>query len=301
MSCDSSELPAFGRIQALIFDWRVAVTRQSFREPPVILTNLSILEAVKAMRWEDVVDILVVAIFIYYVFRLVRGTRSLQVLLGLVLIVAGYILATKFELMTTRFIISSFTSNLILVIVVLFSSDIRRGLARMAKFSVTRSNPQMVDAINEVVRASFFMAEKRIGALIAFERGVNLGEYIEAGGQIGAIVTDRLLLALFHTSSPLHDGAVIIQEGRLAAAGCFLPLLPSEDNVSRFFGTRHRAAIGLSRETDALVVVVSEERGLVSLVKDGEVVVMMGAANLRDRLLNYLNLDHKDAKKGKEG
>lgn len=262
--------------------------------------NLSIIEAVKAMRWEDVVDILVVAVFIYYVFRLVRGTRSLQVLLGLILVVAAYILATKFELMTTRFIISSFTSNLILVIVVLFSSDIRRGLARMAKFSMAKSNPQMVDAINEVVRASFFMAEKRIGALIAFERGVNLGEYIEAGAQIGATVSDRLLLALFHTSSPLHDGAVIIQDGRLAAAGCFLPLLPSEDNVSRFFGTRHRAAIGLSRETDALVVVVSEERGLVSLVKDGEVVVMMGAANLRDRLLNYLNLEQKEKKKKKE-
>ncbi|MGL4208866.1 MAG: diadenylate cyclase, partial [Candidatus Adiutrix sp.] len=138
----------------------------------------------------------------------------------------------------------------------------------------------------------------RIGALIVFERGVALGEYIETGGQIGAQVSDRLLLALFHTSSPLHDGAIVIQDGRLAAAGCFLPLLPSEDNVSRFFGTRHRAAIGLSRETDALVVVVSEERGLVSLVKDGDVAVMMGAANLRDRLLVHLHLQaHDDRKK----
>ncbi|MDL2260096.1 diadenylate cyclase CdaA [Deltaproteobacteria bacterium OttesenSCG-928-K17] len=248
------------------------------------------------MRWEDVIDIFLVTVLIYYVIKLVRGTRSLQVLLGLILVVATYILATKFEFMTTRYIISSFTSNLILVIVVLFSSDIRRGLARMARFSVAKSNPQMVDAVNEIVRASFFMAEKRIGALIAFERGVNLGEYVAAGAKVDAQVSDRLLLALFHTSSPLHDGAVVIQEGRLAAAGCFLPLLPSEDNVSRFFGTRHRAAIGLSRETDALVVVVSEERGLVSLVKDGEVVVMMGAANLRDRLLGYLNLTVEDKK-----
>ena len=265
-----------------------------------MFSNLSIIEAVRSMRWEDAVDILLVGVLIYYVIRLVKGTRSGQVFLGLGLFMGTYFLATKFEFLTLRLIISSFAQNLIVVLVVLFSADIRRGLARMARFSFTRSNPQMVDAVNEVVRASFFMAEKRIGALIAFERGVNLGEYIEAGAKISGIVSDRLLLALFHTSSPLHDGAVIIQEGRLAAAGCFLPLLPSEDNVSRFFGTRHRAAIGLSRESDALVVVVSEERGLVSLVKDGEVVVMMGAANLRDRLLSYLSLAQKDGKKKKK-
>ena len=252
------------------------------------------------MRWEDAVDILLVGVLIYYVIRLVKGTRSGQVFLGLGLFMGTYFLATKFEFLTLRLIISSFAQNLIVVLVVLFSADIRRGLARMARFSFTRTNPQMVDAVNEVVRAAFFMAEKRTGALIAFERGVNLGEYIEAGAQISGLVSDRLLLALFHTSSPLHDGAVIIQDGRLAAAGCFLPLLPSEDNVSRFFGTRHRAAIGLSRESDALVVVVSEERGLVSLVKDGEVVVMMGAANLRDRLLSYLSLAQKDNKKKKK-
>ncbi|MGL4209201.1 MAG: diadenylate cyclase, partial [Candidatus Adiutrix sp.] len=211
----------------------------------------SISDAVKSMRWQDIVDILLVGLLIYYVFRLVRGTRSLQVFLGLGLVMGTFFLATKFEFMTLRFLISSFAANLIVVLVVLFSADIRRGLARMARLSFTRSNPQMLDAVNEVVRAAFFMAEKRIGALIVFERGVALGEYIETGGQIGAQVSDRLLLALFHTSSPLHDGAIVIQDGRLAAAGCFLPLLPSEDNVSRFFGTRHRAAIGLSRETDA--------------------------------------------------
>lgn len=253
--------------------------------------NLSaIFGAVKSMRWEDIVDIFLVGMLIYYVIRLVRGTRSGQVFLGLGLVMVTYLMANRFEFLTLRYLISSFAGNLIVVIVVLFSFDIRRGLARIARFSIIRTNSQLLDAINEVVRAAFFMAEKRIGALIVFEQGVNLGEYTETGGLIGAIVSDRLLLALFHTSSPLHDGAVIIQDGRLAAAGCFLPLLPSEDNVSRFFGTRHRAAIGLSRETDALVVVVSEERGLVSLVKDGEVVVMMGAANLRDRLLSHLSL-----------
>ena len=249
------------------------------------------------MRWEDVVDILVVALIIYYVIRLVRGTRSGQVLLGLGLVAMAYYLSAKFELLTLRYLISNFASSIMIILVILFSADIRRGLARAARFSIAKSNPQIVEAVNEVVRAAFFMAEKRIGALIVFERGVGLGEYVETGAMISAIVSDRLLLALFHTSSPLHDGAVIIQDGHLTAAGCFLPLLPAEDNVSRFFGTRHRAAIGLSRETDALVVVVSEERGLVSLVKDGEVVVMMGAANLRDRLLQFLGISFKRSKK----
>lgn len=259
----------------------------------------SIIEATQGMRWEDVLDILLVGILIYYVFRLIKGTRSVQVFLGLGFFMCAYILASVFELLTLQFIISYVTQNLIVIIVILFATDIRRGLARVARFSFTRTNPQMVDAVNEVGRAAFFLAEKRIGAIIAIERGVSLGEYVEAGSPIGGIVSDRLLLALFHTSSPLHDGAVIIQEGQLAAAGCFLPLLPSEDRISRFFGTRHQAAISLSRETDALVVVVSEERGLVSLVKDGEIEVMMGAAKLRDQLLDNLGLPVKGKNKVK--
>ena len=255
----------------------------------------SIWPAVKAMRWEDAVDIFLVGLLIFYVIRLVRGTRSGQVFLGLGLVMAAYSLAAFFEFLTLRYIISSFAGNLFLVLVVLFSADIRRGLARLARLSFTPANSRTLEVVNEVVRAAFFMAEKRIGGLIAFERGVNLGEYVETGCPLGATVSDRLLLAVFQTSSPLHDGAALIQDGRLAAAGCLLPILPFEDNISRFFGTRHRAAIGLSRETDALVVVVSEERGLVSLVKDGEVTVMMGAANLRDRLAAYLNLDPQPA------
>lgn len=262
-----------------------------------MFSDLSIIDAIAAIRGEDILDILLVAMIIYYVFKLLKGTRSGQVFVGLGLVMLTFYVATKFELLTLRFLISSFVSNLMLVLVILFSADIRRGLARMAGISRSKNDPAAVEAINEVARASFFMAEKRIGALIAFERGVNLGEYVEAGSPIDAKVSDRLLLSIFNTASPLHDGAVIIQGGRLSAAACFLPLLPGEDDVSRFFGTRHRAAIGLSRESDALVIVVSEERGLVSLVKDGEVSVMMGAANLRDHLINNLGLKTGHRKK----
>jgi diadenylate cyclase len=247
---------------------------------------------------EDAADILLVALVFYYVIRLVRGTRSGQVLLGLALMAGAYYAAGRFQLLTFSFIMSAFISNLFLVVVVLFSTDIRRALARAGRFSFSKTNSRLLDAVNEVVRASFFMAEKRVGALIAFERHVSLGEYVEAGAKISGLVSDRLLLAIFNTKAPLHDGAVIIQDGLLAAAGAFLPLLPSEDNVSRFFGTRHRAAIGLSRESDALVVVVSEERGLVSLVRNGEVEVMMGAAGLRDKLLANLGLASGRKRKG---
>ncbi|MDR2302408.1 MAG: diadenylate cyclase CdaA [Deltaproteobacteria bacterium] len=249
-----------------------------------------ILNSIAGMRFEDYIDIFLVALIIYQIISLVKGTRSGQVLLGLGVLAVAYFLSAKFQLLTLSFMMSYLLSNLFLVVVLLFTPDIRRGLARAGRFSFAKTNPVLAEAINEVVRACFFMAEKRTGALIAFERRVSLGEYIEAGAKIGAVVSDRLLLAIFNTAAPLHDGAAIIHDGRLAAAGCFLPLLPSEDSVSRFFGTRHRAAIGLSRESDALVVVVSEERGLVSLVRDGEVEVMMGAASLRDRLLSHMGL-----------
>jgi diadenylate cyclase len=256
-----------------------------------------IIDAFRAIRWEDLADIVLVAVIIYYIIRLVRGTRSGQVMVGLVLLIAAYALSIKFQLLTLSFLMSAFFSNLFLVLVVLFSTDIRRGLARAGRFSFSKANPLTIQAVNEVVRAAFFMAEKHTGALIVFERHVSLGEYMEAAARLSAVVSDRLLLAIFNTHAPLHDGAVIIQEGRLEAAGAFLPLLPAEDNVSPFFGTRHRAAIGLSRETDAVVVVVSEERGLVSLVRDGKVEVMMGAASLRDSLLKDLGFSTKGQKK----
>jgi diadenylate cyclase len=255
------------------------------------------MDALSSMRLVDILDICLVALIIYYIIWMVKGTRSGQAIVGLLLVCVTYYLSKRYQLLTLSFLIDYFVSNLFLVLVVLFGTDIRRGLARAGRFSFSKKHSSTLDAINEVIRAAFFMAEKRVGALIVFERRVGLGEYMESATHISAKVNDRLLLAIFNTQAPLHDGAVIIQDGRLEAANCFLPLLPSEDNVSKFFGTRHRAAIGLSRETDAIIVVVSEERGLVSLVNDGKVDVMMGAGGLRDRLLNLLGLATGSKKK----
>lgn len=248
-----------------------------------------VLSFIKSMRWQDWIDILIVTVIIYQAIRLIRGTRSMQMMLGLAIVVAAYVFSTEFELLTLNWILSNFLTYIILILVILFQSDIRRALTQVAKLSFGRTSPEVMSALGEVVRAVFIMAEKRIGALIAFERDVGLKNYIEVGTTLDAKMSDDLLYSIFFPPSPLHDGAVVVQEGRIAAAACFLPL-STEDDVSRYFGTRHRAAIGLTRETDAVVIVVSEERGLVSLVKDGEVSVMMDQNELRDKLAGLLNL-----------
>lgn len=248
-----------------------------------------ILDFLHGMRWQDWVDILLVAIIIYQAIRLIRGTRSMQMLLGLAIVVAAYVFSGYFDLLTLNWILSNFLTYIIIILVILFQADIRRALTQVAKLSFSRTSPTRMAAVGEVVKASFAMAEKRVGALIAFERDVGLQNYIDVGKTVDAELSDDLLLCLFNTHGPLHDGAVIIQDGRLAAAACLLPLSTDEE-ISRHFGTRHRAAIGLTRETDAAVVVVSEERGLVSLVVNGEVSVMMDQNELRDRLARLLHL-----------
>lgn len=247
------------------------------------------LDFILGMRWQDWVDILIVAFLIYQALRLIRGTSSMQMLLGLAMVLVAYIFSVKFELLTLTWILNNFLSYLIIILVILFQSDLRRGLTKVAKISFGRSAPELMSVVGEVVKASFAMAEKRIGALIVFERDVGLKTYTDMGTELDAKPSVDLILSIFNTAAPLHDGALMIQDGRATAAACFLPLSTSDD-VARFFGTRHRAAIGLTRETDAAVVVVSEERGLVSLVLDGDVKVMFGQNELRDRLAGLLNL-----------
>ena len=248
-----------------------------------------IMEFIHSMRWQDWLDILIVAVIIYQALRLIRGTKSMQMLLGLVFVVVAYMFSKTFELLTLNWMLSNFLSYFILILVILFQSDIRLALTRVARLSFGRAPSQLLSIIGEIVRVSFTMAEKRVGALIAFEREVGLKNYIEVGTTLDAQVSEDLLLAVFNTAAPLHDGAVVIKNGRIAAAACFLPL-STDDQVSRHFGTRHRAAIGLTRETDAVVVVVSEERGIISLVVDGEVSVVFDQNELRDKLAGLLHL-----------
>lgn len=237
-----------------------------------------------------VIDILLMAMIIYQLFMFIRGTRAAQMVTGMMLIVgAVYAFSQLYPLTTFNWMMSKFYSSFIIILVILFQEDIRMMLSRMGKKSFlaateTFSSKQILD---EVTRAAAALASKRIGALIVLERNIILSRYVDVGILLDSRVSKEILVSIFHPSSPIHDGAVIIQQGRIAAAGCFLPLTRDEDTDPNL-GTRHRAGIGISQVTDALVVLVSEEGGSVSLVVDGQVSRGLDVKELRKALRNLL-------------
>ncbi|MBI2962364.1 MAG: TIGR00159 family protein [Deltaproteobacteria bacterium] len=237
------------------------------------------------LRWQDVVDIAIIAFITYQVINLIRGTRTAQMLIGFLIVLATYLASQYFELHTLNWVLSNFLASVILLIVVVFQNDIRRALTQVGAGRSFAGAERIAQGqvLEEVVRSAVLLASKRIGALLVFERDVNLNEYIEVGTRIEARVSRELLQAIFLPTSPVHDGAVIIQQGRITAAGCFLPLTVNP-NVSKTLGTRHRAAIGLTEETDGVVVVVSEEEGKISLVREGRIIRDLDAGTLRSTL-----------------
>lgn len=231
------------------------------------MTNLLI-----QLRWQDAVDIALIASVVYWISLLIRGTRAVQMLGGLVVLFAIYIFSQVFELYTLNWVLDNFLSSILLVTVVLFQNDIRRALTEVGRgsFLGVKERTAYGPMLEELTKAVMRLAEKRIGALIVLEREVGLNDYIGTGVPLNAAVRKELIESIFLPLAPMHDGALVIQQGRIAAAGCILPLT-SNPNVSRTLGTRHRAAIGLTEETDAVVVVVSEEEGTTSLVREGQI------------------------------
>lgn len=241
------------------------------------------------LRWQDGVDIAIVAFVSYQMINLIRGTRAAQMLTGLMVVLATYLASQVFGLHTVNWILDNFLASIFLVIVVIFQNDIRRALTQVGAGGGF-SGPERVargQGIEEIVRGVSLLASKRTGALLVLERDVGLNEYIEVGTRLDARVSRELLQSIFQTSSPIHDGAVIIQGGRITAAGCFLPLT-TNPNVSKTLGTRHRAGIGLTEETDAIVIVASEEDGKISLVQGGRITRDVDAATLRTTLQQVL-------------
>lgn len=235
----------------------------------------------------DAADILLVAFLIYRVLVLLRGTRAMQMGIGLALVFVVYHLAKRIGLITLWAMLDALITYVVLIIVILFQNDIRRALMRVGRRPFLRArSARDTHVFEEVIKAATALAQKRIGALMVFERDASLDEFIEPGTDLDAAVTKELLYSIFIPSfeNPMHDGAVIIREGRIAQAGAFLPLTTSP-KLDRAFGTRHRAAIGISEETDAVVVVVSEERGSVSLCFNGNIVRDLDASSLREALL----------------
>ena len=216
----------------------------------------------------DCLDIGLVAVLIYWALVILRGTRAMQVAIGLCLVFVGYLLSRRIGLVTVTTILDSVLAYLAVIVVIIFQSDIRRALARMGRRPLLRGQrtAKETQTIEEVIKAAGTLAQKRIGALMAFERSAALDEFIERGTEIDAAVSKELLHSIFVPSfeNPMHDGAVIVREGRIWQAGVFLPMAGSAGG-DRSLGARHRAGLGITEETDAVVVVVSEERGAISL------------------------------------
>jgi diadenylate cyclase len=236
-------------------------------------------------RWQDVLDLLIIAFVVYQLVLLIRGTRAVQMILGLVVLAAVYQGAQYFELYTVNWILDSVGNVLLIIVVVVFQHDIRRMLTQVGTGPLFSGLPRAAhgQVIEELTRAAVMLAGRRIGALIVMAREVGLNEYMEGGTRLDAQVTKELIQSIFIPSSPLHDGALVVQHGRIVAAGCFLPLT-TNPNVSKTLGTRHRAAIGLTEETDAVVIVVSEEEGKISLVREGRITRDLDAGILRSTL-----------------
>ena len=234
----------------------------------------------------DVLDILLVSVLLYEALKLIRGTRAVQMAIGSVIILVLFSVSNLYPLQTVNWLIRNVLLYVGFALIVVFQSDIRRALAHLGRAPGLRSlgrSERTADTIEEVVTAADLLAKDRKGALLVIEREIGLRNYVESGIPVDALVSYDLLTSIFEPTTRLHDGAVIIQDDRIAAAACFLPLTVST-KLDRDLGTRHRAAIGVTEECDAVAVIVSEERGEISLAIDGKLERRLGADDLRRRL-----------------
>jgi len=253
---------------------------------------LFLTEFFNSFKITDLIDILVVGFIIYRILLLIQGTRALQMVAGLTFLVFLYFFSEIFQLLTLNWLLHTFLSSILLLIIIIFQEDIRRALAQIGTAPFSRIQAQYSYGLEEVVKAVTQMAEKRIGALIIFEREISLKDYLEGATSLEARVSEELLLSIFLPKSPLHDGAVIISEGKIKAAGVVLPLSTNPD-IAKDLGTRHRAALGITEVTDAVAVVVSEERGQISLAVGGKITRDVTPATLRKMLSQLLGFETK--------
>jgi len=228
------------------------------------------------IRIQDLIDILIVALIIYQILMLIRGTRAVQLVAGLAVLFGAYIVSRLLGLYTLQYLLSYVGLVVPIALLILFQPELRRMLEQLGRGGVSLVGlaPHGLDReaairlINDVARAARILGSRKIGALIILERHVGLQDFIETGIRVDGVVTVQLLINVFFPNTPLHDGAVIIRGNRVVAAGCLLPL-SERPGLSRALGTRHRAAIGITEETDAVSVVVSEETGTISVAREG--------------------------------
>jgi diadenylate cyclase len=241
-------------------------------------------DVIKFLRWQDIVDILLVSFIIYRTILLIRGTRAAQMLIGIAVLIVIYFGARELELLTLYWLLRTLLSSIFLIIIIVFQGDIRRALTQVGKTPFYKTyDDALQNTIQVVVASARYLSRRRIGGLIVIERETGLRDYIESGHKLDANLTTELLVSLFLPSSPLHDGGVIIHDNRIQTAGCLLPLTKNP-YINKRYGTRHRAAIGLSEETDAVIVVISEETQEISLVQHGSITTLSDETVLLNKL-----------------
>jgi diadenylate cyclase len=237
----------------------------------------------------EVIDVAVVAFVLYQLLRLLRGTQGTQILVGLILLAVTGVIATQFNLILLSWLFRNATSFIIIAVIVMFQPELRRALDQLGRIGhigrpLSSYNTRLyTQAISEAIRAAERLSTRKTGALIAFERDVGLEDYAATGVRINGEMSAEMLQSIFYPNSPLHDGAVIVRGNKIVAAGCLLPL-PEEGAVRERLGTRHRAALGLSLASDALVLVVSEETGNISVIEEGKITRNLDSDGLRRRV-----------------
>ena len=235
--------------------------------------------------WVSLIDVFIVSALIYQVLLLIRGTRAVQMALGLAFLAIFFYISRWLHLGTVQWILTNILPYFVFGIIVLFAAEIRRALASIGKNPLIRrfSQDPLKESYDEIVLAATTLASQRIGGLIVIERDIGLKNYIESGVAIDAALSYDLLVTIFSPGAPLHDGAVIIRKDRITAAACFLPLTVNP-KLSKELGTRHRAAIGVTEESDAVVIVVSEETGIISMVLSGKIERSLDGDSLKKSL-----------------
>lgn len=257
-----------------------------------LLKASKFVEIFTSVGWRDILDISIISYFIYRILLLIQGSRALQMAAGLIVIVFIYFLSDVFQLLTLNWILNTFMSSIFILIIIVFQEDIRKALAQIGKHPFTRIQTEYSFGIEEVVKAVSRLAEKKIGALIVFEREISLKDFLEGAVILDSKISEELLISIFYPKSPLHDGAVIISKGKILAAGVVLPLSTNPD-IGKDLGTRHRAAIGITEITDAVAIVVSEETGFISLAVSGKMTRDITPATLRKMLSQLLGFESK--------
>lgn len=246
------------------------------------------------LRWQDIVDIALVWLIIYRVLILIKRTGTIQMLSGLGILAISYILSQWFEFNTLNLILEKFFSNLFVIVVVLFQGEIRRALAHIGSHPLFSGVSAAMEThlVEEIAKAVISIAQKGYGALIVIERDILVDYHIELGTELESKISSAVIESIFHPQAPMHDGAILIRGGKIVSAGCFLPL-SKNPAIDKNLGTRHRAAIGLTEETDALVLVVSEETKSISIVNSGHMSPNVELSEVRQALYDAFGFKYK--------